>query len=146
ASVCAFSACRCAMTAGSSFSRIHSYGSSKVCPWWVRGVAIRAARGGTGGVPAGCAGMGRRSVRSLTCQRYSSIHGTAQVDRDEAGCKDSSGVLNGARLPGELFVRHASSSSTSIHSQTRKRPVETAALIVVLVIVLALFFDFTNGF
>ncbi|MCB1298202.1 MAG: anion permease, partial [Microthrixaceae bacterium] len=85
-------------------------------------------------------------MRSLTCQRYSSIRGAAQVDRDEAGCKDSSGVLNSARLPGELFVRHASSSSTSIHSQTRKRPVETAALIVVLVIVLALFFDFTNGF
>jgi len=43
------------------------------------------------------------------------------------------------------FVTSIPSTSPS-SSNDRKRTVETAALIVVLVIALALFFDFTNGF
>src|SRR5690606_36031997 len=43
------------------------------------------------------------------------------------------------------FVTSITSASPFLQT-TRKRMVETAALIVVLVILLALFFDFTNGF
>jgi PiT family inorganic phosphate transporter len=58
----------------------------------------------------------------------------------------SSGPVTGCCTHGELFVRTADHLGTSLPLRNRKRTVETAALIVILVICLALFFDFTNGF
>ena len=79
-------------------------------------------------------------LESVTLPRYpGELTATGQGGRIHAGpLTDDIPTVNSS------FVT-AESSAPPWQSQ-RKRPVETAALIVVLVIALALFFDFTNGF
>jgi len=101
--------------------------------WIIEGVTVVRAKG-----------------RAAVCDRgisHASHAIPGQVDRHPGGWEDLPGPVNGSKTHGELFVRHVDPVDTSpFFLNDRKRTVETAALIVVLVILLALFFDFTNGF